>query len=132
MTDTADLEKRLRQLAASTDAKTIFCVRWNEPTGLPDWTPFGATESLSDKLTEAADALSSLTRKLEEAHKIASDRAFERDAEADRLYARGLQYDGSICKMQGATAAVIANDILAIMRGSNLSTAQAPESSEGQ
>lgn len=65
--DYAELEKRLRALAESTDAKAILCVRWNEPTGLPDWTPFGATESLADKLTEAADAIAALTRELEEA-----------------------------------------------------------------
>lgn len=114
MTDTADLEKRLRERAPYYEEWARDIRKMNGHSVDADH-----ADATARDLRQAADALSSLTRKLEEAHKIASDKAFERDAEADRLYARGLQYDGSICKMQGATAAVIANDILAIMRGSN-------------
>ena len=50
---------------------------------------------------------------LMKAHAIAVAAAFERDHEADRLYEAGRSHDGAVCKMQGATAACIANDILA-------------------
>lgn len=76
--DYADLEKRLRSIAETDQAKATLVVRFNEPTGEPDWTPFRKpSETLSSKLTEAADALASLTRELEEAKEALRPFAFE-------------------------------------------------------
>lgn len=64
MTDYADLEKRLRGIAESTDARATILVRWNTPTGDPDWKPMGPSDTLADLLLSTADALAAQAREL--------------------------------------------------------------------
>jgi len=49
---------------------------------------------------------------LDLAQRIAATKVHEREASAEASYADGRGHDGAVEKMQGATAAAIANEIL--------------------
>lgn len=59
-----ELVKRLRNAAESDHAKATILVRFNEPTGKPDWRPMGPSKTLSEELVFAADTIESLRASL--------------------------------------------------------------------
>lgn len=59
-----DLVKRLRNAAESPYAKAALLIRFNEPTGKPDWQPMGPSKTLSEELVLTADTIESLRASL--------------------------------------------------------------------
>lgn len=112
MTDTADLEKRLREDAAGYET-TSEVLSGEEHSAIAHRLA-RMSKQRAATAREAADALSSLTRKLEEAREAI--RAAPGKVESALLWRFGLD------AARAARAAI--SDVL--------SSAQAPESSEGQ
>ena len=106
-----ELVKRLRNAAESDHAKATILVRFNEPTGKPDWRPMGPSKTLSEELVFAADTIESLRSSLT---RVEEERDAERKAILDAIWEERLRDDTGEDGDVGYNQAI--NDVLGAVR----------------